>query len=463
MKKKTYYKKPAYTAVADKTPPHDDALEQALLGSVLMYAPLLHVVQNLITPDVFYNPSHRLVWQGILDIDSHIVTPDVLTLTNQLRTDGTLAAAGGTAYIASLTNYANHLHNAEFIARALVEKYMLRQMITNAQAVINGAYSQADPFELLDLNAECNAQLNRQIGGNAIVTIKQALADADEMLQTWRKRGKIITGVQVGFNAFDDITGGFQPGELIVLAARPGMGKTAFALQLARNAAVGQGVGVAVFSLEMPLLQLTNRLQAAEANIPLEYFKRGTLTDEQFNAKNERMAQLAKAPLYIDDTASLNIVQLCARAKHLQHKHGLGLIIIDYLQLITPVDRNHQTNREQDISHISRSLKLLAKELNIPVVALSQLSRAVEGRNSKRPALSDLRESGAIEQDADMVTFLYRPEYYRIAHSSKGEAYPPGYTELTIAKHRNGGLADVGLLFAPATQRFMGTDLVRGE
>jgi replicative DNA helicase len=377
-----------------------------------------------------------------------------------LKKDGKLEAVGGDFYLIKLTQKVASSAHIEFHARIILQKYIQRSLIKISNDIIEEAYSDAtDVFDLLD-NAE--AKLYEVTQGN----LKRSAETAQNLVIQAKKRIEEISnkeglsGIPSGFDKLDKLTSGWQPSDLIIVAARPGMGKTALTLSMARNIAVNSEIPVAFFSLEMSSVQLITRLISSETGLSSEKLRTGKLEKHEWEQLNVKVKTLEKAPLFIDDTPSLSIFDLRAKARRLASQHGIKLIIIDYLQLMTAGGSQKGGNREQEISTISRNLKALAKELNVPVIALSQLSRAVETRGgSKRPILSDLRESGAIEQDADIVSFIYRPEYYKIDEWDDEERTPTqGQAEFIVAKHRNGGLENIRLKFVGALGKFDNLD-----
>jgi replicative DNA helicase len=392
---------------------------------------------------------------------------DILTVVEELKSTAELEAVGGPFFISRLTNMVVSSANIEAHARIVLQKFIQRELIRISGEIISEAYEDtADVFDLLD-NAESKLfeVTNNHLRKN-YDSIDRILVNTIKRIEDLRNKGDDITGVPSGFPTLDKITYGWQPSDLIILAARPAVGKTAFALNLVRNAALHPKYpkGAAVFSLEMSSGQIVQRILSAESEIKLEKITRGKLEEyEMRKLMTHGIEKLAKAPIFIDDTPGLNIFELRAKARRLVHNHGVGLIIIDYLQLMSGANDGRNTNREQEISKISRDLKMLAKELHIPVIALSQLSRDVEKRKdgNKMPQLSDLRESGAIEQDADMVMFIYRPEYYDITTNEMGESNK-GETHVRIAKHRNGQLDTVKLRAILEFQRFEDDGFVDG-
>jgi len=416
-----------------KVPPQAKELEEAVLGAIMLEKSAFDTVSEIIKPECFYVEAHQLIFKVMQQLQNDSVPIDILTVVEGLKSKNELDLVGGPYQITKLTNSVVSAANIDAHARIILQKFIQRELIRISGEIIGDAYEDStDVFDLLD----------------------ESETKMFNITNNYLKKN--FSGVPSGFPTLDRITYGWQPTDLIILAARPSVGKTAFALNLARNAALHptKPIPVGFFSLEMSAPQLVQRILSAESEIKMEKISRGKLEDyeyQQLHAKG--LKKLERAPLYIDDTAALNIFEFRAKARRLVNKHKVGIIIIDYLQLMSGSgDRNN--NREQEISNISRSLKALAKELNIPIVALSQLSRAVETRKeSKMPQLSDLRESGAIEQDADMVMFIYRPEYYEVMSNDMGES-THGETHVRIAKHRNGQLDTIKLRAKLDIQKF---------
>ncbi|MGI9139066.1 MAG: replicative DNA helicase [Sediminibacterium sp.] len=440
-----------------KIPPQVRELEEAVLGAILLEKSAFDTVTEILKPECFYVESHQMIYRSMQSLQQKNMPIDMLTVVEELRMQENLDIIGGAYYISKLTNVVVSTANIEAHARIVLQKFIQRELIRISGEVIANAYEDStDVFDLLDDSETKMFNITNNYLKKNFVDIGFALASAITRIDELRTKKDEISGVPSGFASLDRITYGWQPTDLIILAARPSVGKTAFALNLARNAALHptkpQPVGF--FSLEMSASQLVQRILSAESEIKMEKISRGKLEDyeyQQLHAKG--IKRLESAPIYIDDTAALNIFEFRAKARRLVNKHQVKIIIIDYLQLMSGSgDRN--SNREQEISNISRSLKALAKELNIPIIALSQLSRAVETRKeSKMPQLSDLRESGAIEQDADMVMFIYRPEYYEVMSNEMGES-TQGETHIRIAKHRNGSLDLIKLRARLDIQRF---------
>ncbi len=438
-----------------RIPPQAPDLEEAVLGAMMLEQNALTNVVDIFKPEVFYRESHQKIFKAIHSLFKDSEPVDILTVTQKLQKLGELEAVGGAYYISQLTNRVASAANVEFHARIVIQKFLQRELIRISDGIIKESYEDAsDVFDILDkaekeLFAISETNLRRNYSD-----MPSLVKDAIKQIEKAREQEGHISGIPSGFSAIDRVTAGWQKSDLIILAARPGMGKTAFVLSMARNMAVEFKHPVAIFSLEMAGVQLVMRLIASESELSAEKLKRGQLEQYEWEQLNAKLANLTDAPLFIDDTPALSIFELRAKCRRLKAQHNVQLVIIDYLQLMSG-SAEKGGNREQEISNISRSLKSLAKELNIPIIALSQLSRAVETRGgAKKPMLSDLRESGAIEQDADMVCFIYRPEYYKIGQDEDGNS-TDGLAEFLIAKHRNGALEDVRLRFVPRFAKFM--------
>lgn len=445
-----------------KLPPQAVELEEAVLGALMLEKDALTAVIDILIPKSFYKESHGRIFTAIQNLFQRSEPIDILTVTNELKRTGELEIVGGAYYISQLTNRVASAANVEFHARIISQKYIQRELIQISSETIKNAYEDtADVFDLLD---QAERALFSVVEGNIRKNydkMSTLISEAMKQIEAARDQKSGVTGVPSGFTALDRMTSGWQSSDLVIIAARPAMGKTAFVLSLARNAAVDFQKPVAVFSLEMASVQLVQRLISAESELPAEKLKKGQLENHEFQQMNAKIGKLSEAPLFIDDTPALSIFELRAKCRRLKAQHDIQLIVVDYLQLMTTGgEHNRNGNREQEISTISRSLKSIAKELNIPVLALSQLSRAVETRGGdKRPQLSDLRESGAIEQDADMVMFIHRPEYYGFNQDAEGNN-TAGLAEIIIAKHRNGAVGSVNLKFVDRLAKFM--DLEEG-
>jgi len=447
-----------------KLPPQATDLEEAVLGAMMLEKDALTNVIDILQPKSFYKESNGRIYGAIQTLFNNSEPVDILTVTNQLKKTGELEIVGGAYYITSLTNRVASAANAEFHARIISQKYIQRELIRISTETIRKAYEDTtDVFDLLD-DAESSlysvVETNIRKNYDKMSTL---IGAAIKQIEVARGQKTGVTGVESGFTELDRITSGWQNSDLIIIAARPAMGKTAFVLSLGRNAAVDFGKPIAVFSLEMSSLQLVSRLISSESELNAEKLRKGQLEDHEFEQLNAKIGKLAEAPIFIDDTPALSIFELRAKARRLHQQHGIRMIVVDYLQLMTAGGDNRNGNREQEISSISRSLKSIAKELNIPVIALSQLSRAVETRGGdKKPQLSDLRESGAIEQDADMVLFIHRPEYYGLEADEAGNS-TQGKAEIIIAKHRNGKVGSVTLKFIDRLAKFTDADSFQSD
>ncbi|MFT3676689.1 MAG: replicative DNA helicase [Chitinophagaceae bacterium] len=453
------------TMVYGKIPPQAKDLEEAVLGAVMLEKTAFDTVIEILKPECFYVEAHQRIFRAMQGLANKSQPINILTVAEELRSREELDVVGGAYYVTKLTNAVVSAANIEAHARIILQKFIQRELIRISGEIISDAYEDStDVFDLLDdAEGKLFEITNNHLRKN-FDTINSVLVKTIQRIEDMRHKNEDVTGVPSGFSQLDKVTYGWQNTDLIILAARPAVGKTAFALNLARNAAMNPSkpTGVAVFSLEMSAGQLVQRILSAESEIWLEKIARGKLEEHEMKQLYARGIQrLAQAPLFIDDTPALNIFELRAKCRRLKNKHNIGMVIIDYLQLMSGSNENRQTNREQEISNISRNLKGLAKELSIPIIALSQLSRAVEQRGAKEgsrvPQLSDLRESGAIEQDADMVMFLYRPEYYEMSQNAEGESVK-GLTEVKIAKHRNGSLETIKLKALLHIQKFTNWD-----
>jgi replicative DNA helicase len=464
-KDKRFRRKPSLDAAQlmfGKVPPQAKDLEEAVLGAMMLEKGAFDTVAEILKPECFYVDAHQKIFKAMQGLSAKSMPIDMLTVVEELRFREELEVVGGPYFVSQLTNAVVSSANIEAHCRIVVEKFIQRELIRISGEIIGEAYEDStDVFTLLD-SAEgklfeiTNNHLRKNFDEMGDVLIKTI-----NRIEEMRNRHDDITGVPTGFPTLDNITFGWQPTDLIILAARPSVGKTAFALNLARSAAMNKNkpTAVAFFSLEMSSSQLVQRILSAESEIHLEKIARGKLEDyEMQQLMTKGINRLSKVPIFIDDSAALNIFELRAKCRRLKNKHNVGIIIIDYLQLMSgSSDRN--SNREQEISKISRDLKSLAKELQVPIIALSQLSREVEKRKegNKMPQLSDLRESGAIEQDADLVMFLYRPEYYDVTANEHGDSNK-GETHVKIAKHRNGSLETIKLKALLHIQKFVEED-----
>jgi replicative DNA helicase len=442
------------TMVYGKIPPQANQVEEAILGAIMLERGAFDRISELLTSEAFYLDAHQRIFKAMQSLAGKNREIDIMTLVEELRKMDELEMVGGEYYVVKLTNSVVSSANIEQHAHIVLEKFLQREMIRICGETIQSSYEDStDVFQLMDeFEAEYTAILSKRESGKKIVGIEKHLVDRIQRIEKLRQDPKHITGIPSGFRDLDNITHGWQNTDLIILAARPAVGKTAFALNIARNAVMNniKSVPVALFSLEMSTGQLVDRILASESEIWLEKIMNGQMTDDNMKQLYTQAIQpIAKSPkIFIDDTPALNIFQLRSKCRTLKrlwkklYNTEEGLIIIDYLQLMSGISEGRSGNREQEISRISRGLKALAKELAFPVIALSQLSREPEKRKGEQrtPVLSDLRESGAIEQDADMVMFMYRPEYYDVTQNEMGES-TRGLTQISISKHRNGKLA----------------------
>ncbi len=452
------------TYVFGKVQPQAVQLEEAVLGALMLDRDALPMVMDILRPESFYTEGHQLIYRAVIRLFERSNPVDLLTVTEELKKSGDLEKAGGGYYLVELTHRVASAANIEYHARIIAQKHIQRELIRVSTNVIRDAYEDTtDVFNLLDdaekgLFAITQNNLSRSYESMGSLSSK-VLKQIEELTQ----KGDGLTGVPTGFTDLDRLTSGWQPSDLVIVAARPGMGKTSMVLAVALNAARDFGKGVALFSLEMASTQLVQRLISMEAEIAGSKMRNGKLEDYEWQQLQTTVERLSNVPIFIDDTPAINIFELRAKCRRMKQQHDIQLVIIDYLQLMTGSTEGKGGNREQEIAGISRALKSLAKELNIPVIALSQLSRAVEVRGgSKRPQLSDLRESGSIEQDADIVAFIYRPEYYQILEDESGQSLK-GIAEFIVAKHRHGALDTVRMRFLDTFAKFVNLDDFAGN
>jgi replicative DNA helicase len=431
-------------------------LEEAVLGAILIEKDAISYVSDILKPESFYVDAHAIIYKAIQSLFSRSQPIDLLTVSEELRNNGQLENIGGAYYLSELTNKIGSSANVEFHARIIIQKFIQRELIRISNDIIRDSFEDTtDVFDLLDTaekriyeitdkNLRNSTQGIGQLVSKSVMQIDNLISRADGILED---------SVPSGYLDLDKVTSGWKATDLVIVAARPSMGKTAFVLNVARNAAVDFNMPVAIFSLEMGGVQLAKRLISMETEIDAQKVTNGKMTEEEFAVLRDKVERLSQAPIFINDQPAINVYELRAQCRRLQNAHGIKMVIIDYLQLMSG-GSDRGMNREQEISNISRSLKGLAKELNIPVIALSQLNRSVETRGGdKKPQLSDLRESGSIEQDADMVMFLYRPEYYNMMEDKEGVPLK-GIAEIIIAKHRNGPTGSVQLRFNKNYGRF---------
>jgi len=434
-----------------RIPPQAVDVEMSVLGAMLIEKEAIARAIDLLTEDAFYKEAHRRIFQGMVALFERSEPVDLVTLTEELRRRGVLEKIGGSFYLTELTNRITSAANIEYHARIVLEKSLMRRLIESSNEISGRAYEDSeDAFDLLDEAEQKIFTISERHLKRSFISMNQALHQTMEMLEEIHGKHSGITGIPSGFTELDNITGGFQKSDLVVVAGRPAMGKTALVLSAARNAAIEYDAPVAFFSLEMSAQQLVLRLICAEARVDQHKVRTGRLPEDQWQYLSTRIGKLARAKLFIDDTPSLGILELRAKARRLKAEHDIQLVVVDYLQLMQ--GPKMMDSREREISTISRSLKALAKELDVPVLALSQLNRAVESRTDKRPQLADLRESGAIEQDADVVMFVHRPEVYNI--KEEGGESTEGIAKILVEKQRNGPVGMARLSFIKSYARF---------
>ena len=438
-----------------KLPPQALDLEESVLGALMLEKDALTNVIDILKPENFYKDANREIYQAIIDLFNNSEPVDLLTVTAQLKKNGKLDIVGGSYYVTQLTTRVNSASNIEYHSRIILEQSIKRQLIEVSGEVQKEAYEDTtDVFDLLDNTEQSLFDISESHIRKNYSQVSGIMKEAIEELESKKSKKDGITGVPSGFIDLDNITSGWQPSDLIIIAGRPSMGKTAFVLSMMRNASIDHDLPMAIFSLEMSSLQIVNRLISSEAELDSDKIKKGNLKDYEWQQLLHKTDQLNNAKIFIDDTPALSILELRAKSRRLKSQHNIQCIIVDYLQLMSGEYGKTSGNREQEIASISRSLKAIAKELNVPVLALSQLSRAVETRGGdKRPVLSDLRESGSIEQDADMVLFIYRADRYDINEDEDGNL-TAGVAEILLRKNRNGPTGKVKLKFIERFAKF---------
>ena len=447
-----------YNSTLGKIPPQAIELEEAVLGAIMIDKDATNNVLEILKPESFYSENNKKIFEAIIELFKNMQPIDILTVKEELFRRKKLDEIGGALYLTKLTSRVASAAHAEFHARIIAQKYIQRELIRIATEIERKAFDdEEDIDDLLDFSQNQLFSLSDGTVKRETQAIEDVLKDAIEQIKVAGEREDGLSGVPSGYSDLDRITSGWQKSDLIIIAARPSMGKTAFVLSMARNIAVNHSKGIGFFSLEMSSVQLVNRLIVAETELSSESIRNGKLRKEEWEILDSKIKKLEKAQIYIDDTPAINIFELRSKARRLVEQRNVEIIIIDYLQLMSsPGDS--KGNREQEVSTISRSLKALAKELNVPIIALSQLNRSVETRSgSKRPQLSDLRESGAIEQDADIVIFIHRPEKYGMDENEEGRS-TKGLANIIIAKHRNGAVTDVDLKFIDRFAKFTDWD-----
>ena len=438
-----------------RVPPQNVEAEQAVLGAMLLSRDAIIDASEIINEEDFYKESHKKIYNIIMDMFEKNIPVDIVTIVDELRRIELLEAVGGLDYITNLSSSVVTIANVSYYAKIIKEKAILRRLIEASSSIIEISYQGENVESILDTAEQKIFDIAQGRNTTNFFPIKNVLMDTFYKIDELYKNKGQLTGIPSGFPDLDLKTSGFQPSDFILVAARPSMGKTSFALNIAQNAAVSTERPVAIFSLEMSKEQLVNRLICSTANIDSQKMRTGNLEDDDWEKLAAAMAPLSKAPIYIDDTPGISVMDIRAKCRRLKLEKGLGMVLIDYLQLMQ--GRGRIENRQQEVSEISRSLKGLARELDVPIITLSQLSRAPEARSDHRPVLSDLRESGAIEQDADIVMFLYRDDYYNKDSEKKNIA------EVIIAKHRNGPTGTIELLWLGQYTKFVSIDKYRTE
>lgn len=439
-------------SMMDRVPPHNHEAEQSVIGAIFLEPQALITASEILMPEDFYRTAHQKIFQTMLILSDQGKAIDVVTVTEELSAKKELEDVGGLSYLSELANAVPTAANIAHYAKIVEEKALLRRLIRVATKIVEDGYTREDEVEALLSEAEKKMMevANRKNAGD-FKHVKDVLVQTYDNIEQLQSREGDVTGIPTGFRDLDRITAGFQRNDLIIVAARPSVGKTAFALNVAQSVAVQARENVAIFSLEMGADQLVMRMLCAEGNIDAQVLRTGALTTEDWGKLTMAMGSLSNSGIFIDDTPGVRINEIRAKCRRLAQEHGLGMILIDYLQLIQGSGKPGE-NRQQEVSEISRSLKGLARELKVPVIALSQLSRGVEQRQDKRPMMSDLRESGSIEQDADIVAFLYRDDYYDKESESKN------MIEIILAKQRNGPTGTVTLAFKKEFNKFLNVD-----
>lgn len=431
-----------------KVPPQAIDIEEAVLGALLIESQIYKVVGDMIIPELFYKENHKIIFEAIKSLHGKSIAVDILTVTNELRSNGKLEIVGGAYAVSTMTNHIASTANIEYHIRILIEMYLKRELIQfGSDLAANGFDNTKDVFELIEgAEKSVNSIVTNKLIQKQDITVGNYLREAIRNIESASEAKTGLTGLPSGFTEIDRVTNGWQNTDLIILSARPGTGKTSLMLCIAAAEAIDFNIPTVIFSLEMSAVQLVKRILSFRTNINNEYFKSGNLSQEMWYLVNDAITKILNAPLYIDDTGGLSIQDIRAKAIKYKEQYGIRSIYLDYIQLAN-AGKSFKGNREQEVSTISRGLKSLAKDLNVPIIALSQLSREVEKRSDKRPMLSDLRDSGALEQDTDLVAFIYREEMYNVDAE-------PGKAELIIAKNRNGSLKTVNLKFIGETTKF---------
>ncbi|MFC7061095.1 replicative DNA helicase [Halobacillus seohaensis] len=436
----------------DRIPPHNIEAEQAVLGAVFLEPEAMSTAAEYLLPDDFYRASHQRIFEVMLTLSDRGEPIDLVTVTTALSNNKVIEEVGGVSYLSDIANSVPTAANITYYTKIVNEKSTLRGLIRTATNIVTSGFAEEEQIEDVLNSAEKDIlEVAQRKDSGAFKSIKDVLIDVYDNIENLHNSDGSTTGIPTGYRDLDHITSGFQRNDLIIIAARPSMGKTAFALNIAQNVAVNSDENVAIFSLEMGADQLVSRMLCAEGNIDAQRLRTGHMESEDWNKLTMAMGSLSNAGIYIDDTPGIRVSEIRSKCRRLKQEHGLGMILIDYLQLIQG-SANSKENRQQEVSEISRSLKGLARELNVPLIALSQLSRGVESRQDKRPMMSDLRESGSIEQDADIVGFLYRDDYY------DQESENQNIIEIIISKQRNGPVGNVELAFVKEYNKFVDLD-----
>jgi replicative DNA helicase len=439
-----------------KLPPQNVEAEQSILGGILIENDAINKVTEILTPDDFYRDAHRKIYNALINLTERDEPADLVTLTNELRKLNQLDAIGGASYVASLIDSVPTAANIEYYAKIVKEKAILRKLIQTSTEIITQSYEdRGDVESFIDEAERAIFQISERRVKPSFYPIRDIVKQSFKTIERLFERKELVTGVPSGFRELDQKTAGFQPSDLIIVAGRPSMGKTAFCLNVAQYAAIEKKTPIAIFSLEMSKEQLVIRMLCSEARVEGTKLRTGFLIESDWPRLTLAAGNISEAPIFIDDSAALSVLELRAKARRLKAEHGLGMIVVDYLQLMK--GRLRAESRQQEISEISRSLKALAKDLAVPVIAVSQLSRRTEERQGMRPQLSDLRESGAIEQDADLILFIYRDEVYNRSEDNPNR----GKAEVIIGKQRNGPIGKVDLAFLDKYTTFK--DLYKGE
>ncbi|WP_216831646.1 replicative DNA helicase [Alkalihalobacterium elongatum] len=437
---------------ADRTPPQNIEAEQAVLGAIFLEEQALVTASERLIPEDFYRSAHQRIYEVMLNLAEKGEPVDLITVTSELQDRNWLDDIGGVSYLSDLANAVPTAANIDYYSKIVEEKSLLRRLIRVATNIAADGYTSEDEVDaILDTAEKTILDVAQRKNSGAFISIKDVLVETYDRIEMLEKQTGDITGIATGFVELDRMTAGFQRNDLIIVAARPSVGKTAFALNIAQNVATKTDENVAIFSLEMSASQLVQRILCAEGNIDAQKMRTGQLEPEDWQKLTMAMGSLSKAGIYIDDTPGVKVNDIRAKCRRLKQEKGLGMILIDYLQLIQGSGRGGE-NRQQEVSEISRTLKAIARELEVPVIALSQLSRGVESRQDKRPMMSDIRESGSIEQDADIVAFLYRDDYYDKESENKN------IIEIIIAKQRNGPVGTVELAFVKEYNKFVNLD-----